>query len=134
MTEKKKTVQLIIGILCSVSYRMKHASDLCTPDILHTLIRTCRVAFRRKTSRSRWDEQGAPLVLSHIVMETNNFVPIIKQDIIFKIYKMTQIVEDHLDCNQCLDVNVVNNLLVDDDLMGLFFAAKIGWTWSVKFA
>lgn len=65
---EKKTVELIIGILCSVSYRMKHASDLCTAEILNTLLRTCRVAFRRKSSEARWDEFGAPLVLAHIVM------------------------------------------------------------------
>lgn len=34
-----------------------------------------------------------------------NFLPIIKQDIIFKIYDMTQIQEDHNDCVQCHDVS-----------------------------
>lgn len=67
IVEKNKIVQLIVSILCSVSYRMKHGSDLCTPEILNTLIQTCRLAFRRKSPTSRWDEQGVPLVLSHIV-------------------------------------------------------------------
>lgn len=69
---EQKTVELIIGILCSVSYRMKHASDLCTADILNTLLRTCRVAFRRKSSEARWDEHGAPLVLAHIVQSVQS--------------------------------------------------------------
>lgn len=38
--------------------------------------------------------------------ETLNFVPIIKQNIIFKIYEMTQIQPDHDDCAQCNDVSV----------------------------
>lgn len=67
IVEKNKIVQLIVSILCSVSYRMKHGSDLCTPEILNTLIQTCRLAFRRKSPTSRWDEHGVPLVLSHIV-------------------------------------------------------------------
>lgn len=67
IVEKNKIVQLIVSILCAVSYRMKHGSDLCTPAILDTLIQTCRLAFRRKSPTSRWDEQGVPLVLSHIV-------------------------------------------------------------------
>lgn len=38
-----------------------------------------------------------------------NFLPIIKQDIIFKIYEMTQIQEDHHDCLQCHDVSIRAN-------------------------
>lgn len=52
---------------------------------------------------------------SFFYRETNNFVPIIKQNIIFKIYEMTKIVTDHEDCTQCNDVselkpNVVHSL------------------------
>lgn len=32
-------------------------------------------------------------------------MPIIKQNIIFKIYEMTKIVADHEDCTQCKDVS-----------------------------
>lgn len=66
-SEQHKTVQLIIDTLCNVSLRIKHASDLCTAPILHTLVRACRVAYRRRETETRWDAQGAPLVLSHIV-------------------------------------------------------------------
>lgn len=66
-SEQQKTVQLIIDTLCNVSLRIKHASDLCTAPILNTLVRACRVAYRRRETETRWDAQGAPLVLSHIV-------------------------------------------------------------------
>lgn len=67
VSEKEKTVQLIIDTLCNVSLRIKHALDLCTASTLNTLVRACRVAYRRKDAETRWYAQGAPLVLSCIV-------------------------------------------------------------------
>ena len=67
IANKKKTVHLILEILASVSYRMKHASNLCTPTVMNTLIKTCRVAFSSDKKKSRWDEEAAPSVLSHIL-------------------------------------------------------------------
>ncbi|KAJ6637654.1 hypothetical protein Bhyg_10385 [Pseudolycoriella hygida] len=113
IVEKNKIVHLIVSILCSVSYRMKHGSDLCTPEILNTLIQTCRLAFRRKYPTSRWDDQGVPLVLSHIVSDATNFVAIIKQDFIFKLYDMTLSVDDHEECNTCRDLNDVGKGLLN---------------------
>lgn len=108
ITEKKKTVQLILSMLCSASYRLKHAPydlSLCTPEILNTLVKTCRVAYKRRTSDTPWDAQGAPLVLSHILSETKNFVPLLKRDFIFKIYEMAQPVNEHSNCTLCTDVS-----------------------------
>lgn len=65
--EIKKTIQLITNILTSISYRMKEATELCKAEALKALVQTCKVAFKRNTNESRWDEHGAPLILSHIV-------------------------------------------------------------------
>lgn len=46
---------------------MKEASELCKTEALKALVQTCKVAFKRTTNESRWDEHGAPLILSHIV-------------------------------------------------------------------
>lgn len=109
-SEKKKTIQLIICILCSASYRLKHAPfelSLCTNEILSTLIQTCRVAFRRRANDTPWDSQGAPLVLSHICSETKNFAPLLKQDFIFKVNEMANPVEEHENCQTCVDVSII---------------------------
>lgn len=108
MSEKKKIVKLIIGVLSSASYRLKHATDysfMCTPETLNTLVKTCRVAYRRRTFDSPWDAQGAPLVLSHIVSETKNFVSLLKHDFIFNVYEMAQPITEHENCRTCTDVS-----------------------------
>lgn len=109
VSEKKKIIQLILGILCSASYRLKHAPyelSLCTPEILNTLVKTCKVAYKRRARDTPWDAQGAPLVLSHIVSETKNFVPLLKRDFIFRIYEMAQPNVEHENCSLCTDVSV----------------------------
>lgn len=114
ISEKKKTVQLIIGILCSASYRLKHAPfelSLCTNEILNTLIKTCRVAFRRRAPDTPWDSQGAPLVLSHICSETKNFVPLLKQDFIFKMNEMAYPLKEHENCQTCTDVRILKSII-----------------------
>ncbi|XP_037028939.1 uncharacterized protein LOC119069138 [Bradysia coprophila] len=113
IVEKNKIVQLIVSTLCSISNRMKHGSDLCTPDILNTLIQTCRLAFRRKIPTAVWNHQGVPLVLSHIVSDVTNFVPIIKQNFIFKLYEMTMTVDDRDECSTCRDMYDVGKGLLN---------------------
>lgn len=111
MTEKKIIINLILGILCSASYRLKHIQyelSLCTPEILNTLVKTCKVAFKRRAPDSPWDAQGAPLVLSHIVSETKNFVPLLKRDFIFRIYEMAQPNVEHKNCSACTDVSLAS--------------------------
>lgn len=66
-SETKKRIQLIINILTYIIYHMKEGTELCKPEALIALVRTCKVAFKRNTTESRWDEQGAPLVLLHVV-------------------------------------------------------------------
>lgn len=108
MSENKKVVQLILRILCSASYRLKHAQyelSLCTPDILNTLVKACKVAYKRPEPDTPWDTEGAPKVLSYIVSETKNFVPLLKHDFIFRIYEMAQPNVEHENCSLCTDVS-----------------------------
>lgn len=109
------SIYLVIDTLCNVSFRIRYATDLGAAPILSTLVRVCRVAYRRRGGQllpQHWDCYGAPMVLSHIVEQTVNFVPIIKQSIIFRIYEMTQIEEAHVDCFQCIDLKTVGDGLL----------------------
>lgn len=108
MSEKKKTIQLILGILCSATYRLKQIPydlSLCTPEILNTLMKTCRIVYNKRKDDASWDSQGAPLILSHIVSETKNFVPLLKRDFIFKLYDMSQPKVAHDKCSLCEHVS-----------------------------
>lgn len=114
VSEKKKIVQLILGILCSASYRLKYAQydlSLCTPEILNTLVKATKVAYKRRTDDTPWESQGAPQVLSHIVSEMKNFVPLLKRDFIFRIYEMAQPSVEHERCSLCTDVSSASGSL-----------------------
>lgn len=69
------------------------------------MIKTCRVVYKKSMDDASWDSQGAPLVLSHIVSETKNFVPLLKRDFIFKVYEMTQHTTAHEKCALCQHVS-----------------------------
>lgn len=108
VTEKKKTVNLILSVLCTASARLSHIpydSSLCTQETLNTLVKACRVAHRQRSHDSTWDAQGAPLVLSHIITE-RNFVSMLKHDFIFKIYEMARPIAHHDNCTTCKDVSL----------------------------
>lgn len=106
ITEKKKTVNLVLGILCSASYRLKQLAihELCKPEILDTLLKTCRFTYKRRTADAAWDAQGAPLVLSHII-DSKNFVALLKSNFIFKVYDMANPLTEHENCDLCSDVS-----------------------------
>lgn len=105
--EKKQTIKMVLGILCSASYRLKQLaiSELCKPDILDTLLKTCRLTYKRRTPDAAWDAWGAPLVLSHII-HSKNFVSLLKSSFIFKVYDMANPVTEHENCDLCSDVSV----------------------------
>lgn len=108
VSEKKKTIQLILDILGSASYRIKQAKfelSLCSDEILDTLIRACRVAHKRRHKDTPWDALGAPLLLSHIVSETKNFMPLLKRDFIYKIYDLANPIVQHDRCSLCQEVS-----------------------------
>lgn len=110
-TEKENIIGLVLNILCSASYRLKYIQydlSLCTPEILNTLVKTCKVAYKRRARDSPWDAHGAPLVLSHIISGTKNFVPLLKRDFIFRIYEMAQPNVEHENCSACTDVSLVS--------------------------
>lgn len=107
-SEKKKTIHLVLSILCSASYRLKHTPldlSLCKPEILDTLVKTCRLTYKRRSVDAAWDSHGAPLVLAHIVSETKNFVPLLKHNFIFQIYEMANPSTEHRNCSLCTDVS-----------------------------
>lgn len=106
--EKKKTINLVLGILCSASYRLKQLSinELCKPDVLDTLLETCRLTYKRRSPDATWDSHGAPLVLSHII-DANNFVALLKSNFIFKVYDMANPIEEHENCDLCSDVSYI---------------------------
>lgn len=108
--EKKKTVNLVLDILCSASYRLKQLSinELCKPDVLDTLLKTCRLTYKRRSPEAAWDSHGAPLVLSHII-DANNFVALLKSNFIFKVYDMANPIEEHENCDLCTDVSFDNS-------------------------
>lgn len=99
---------MVLGILCSASYRLKQLPihELCKPEILDTLLKTCRFTYKRRTSDAAWDAQGAPLVLSHII-DSKNFVALLKSNFIFKVYDMANPVTEHENCDLCSDVSNV---------------------------
>lgn len=107
---KMATVTLITETLGMISFRLKYASDLCTAPILSTLVRICRLVSR--PAGPRWNGHGAPLVLATIAEETRNFVPIIKQSLVFQIYAMTQVAAAHADCGRCADVRAIGDGLL----------------------
>lgn len=106
ISEKKKTINMVLGILCSASYRLKQLAihELCKPEILDTLLKTCRITYKRRTPDATWDAQGAPLVLSHII-DSKNFVALLKSNFIFKVYDMANPVIEHENCDLCSDVS-----------------------------
>lgn len=99
---------MVLGILCSASYRLKQLPihELCKPEILDTLLKTCRFTYKRRTSDAAWDAHGAPLVLSHII-DSKNFVALLKSNFIFKVYDMANPVTEHENCDLCSDVSNV---------------------------
>lgn len=107
--EKRKTITLVLSILCSASYRLRQLSinELCRADVLNTLIKTCRLTYKRKSVDAAWDSHGAPMVLSHII-EAKNFVPLLKSNFIFQVYDMANPVKEHQNCDLCSDVNIIN--------------------------
>lgn len=111
IAEKKKTVNLVLCILCSASYRLKQLSinELCKPEVLDTLLKTCRLTYKRRSPEAAWDSQGAPLVLSHII-DANNFVALLKSNFIFKVYDMANPIEEHENCDLCSDVSKTNTI------------------------
>lgn len=115
VAEKKKTVNLIISVLCTAATRLSHIpfdSSLCTQETLNTLVKACRVAHRQRSNDSTWDAQGAPLVLSHIITE-RNFVSLLKHDFIFKVYEMARPISYHDNCKTCKDLKFVGRGLLD---------------------
>lgn len=105
--EKRKTITLVLSILCSASYRLRQLSinELCKPEVLNTLIKTCRLTYKRKSADAAWDAHGSPMVLSHII-EAKNFVPLLKSNFIFQVYDMANPVKEHQNCDLCSDVNI----------------------------
>lgn len=78
-------------------------NELCKPDVLNTLIKTCRLIYKRRSPA--WDSHGAPLVLSHII-EPKNFVALLKNDFIFQVYEMANPSKEHQYCGLCSDVSL----------------------------
>lgn len=108
VTTIKTTVDLIISVLCTASSRLNHIpydSSLCTQETLNTLVRACKVAFRKRITDASWDAQGAPHVLSHIISE-RNFVPLLKHDFVFQVYEMARPTMQHFNCDTCEAVGV----------------------------
>lgn len=105
IAEKKNLVKLVLNILCIASYRLKQLSinELCKPEVLDILIKTCRLTYKRRSNDTAWDSQGAPMVLSHII-EAKNFVPLLKSNFIFQVYNMANPSEKHQKCELCSDV------------------------------
>lgn len=106
ISEKKKTINLVLSILCSASYRLRQLSnnELCKPEVLDTLIKTCRLTYKRHSPEAAWDSYGAPMVLSHII-EAKNFVSLLKTNFIFQVYDMANPVNEHRNCALCSDVS-----------------------------
>lgn len=96
----------MLGILCNASYRLKELStkELCKPDILDTLLQTCRLTYKRRSPEAAWDAYGAPQFLSQII-DSKNFVDLLKSNFIFKVYDMANPVEEHENCDLCSDVS-----------------------------
>ncbi|XP_031631636.1 uncharacterized protein LOC116345956 [Contarinia nasturtii] len=113
ISEKKKTINLVLSILCSASYRLRQLSinELCKPDILDTLIKTCRITYKRHSPEAAWDSHGAPMVLSHII-EAKNFVSLLKTNFIFQVYDMAHPEKEHQNCDLCSDLKFVGEGLL----------------------
>lgn len=97
----------MLSILCSASYRLKEiqgVNELCKPEILDILIKTCRLTYKRRSSDSAWDSHGSPIVLSHLI-ESRNFVALLKTNFIFQVYDMANPSEEHQYCDLCTDVS-----------------------------
>lgn len=125
---------MVLSILCSASYRLKQLSglsinELCKPDVLDTLIKTCRLTYKRHSKEAGWDSHGAPMVLSHII-EAKNFVSLLKTNFIFQVYDMANPMTEHRNCDLCSDVskirlNVLLELYVCIVLIFKFVAVEI---------
>lgn len=96
--------------MISASYRLNQMpNQLCKPEILDILVKTCRLTYKRRSSDSAWDSQGAPVVLSQII-KPGNFVALLKSDFIFQVYDMANPSKEHQYCDLCTDVSILSIL------------------------
>lgn len=106
--EKKRTIYLVLSILISASYRLNQMpNQLCKPETLDILVKTCRLTYKRRSSDSAWDSQGAPAVLSQII-KPGNFVALLKSEFIFQVYDLANPGKDHQYCDLCTDVSALS--------------------------
>lgn len=97
-------IKHILQLLWQVSIKNSDASAFVRPTNLLTLHRTCTLVQRPNGKIFQ--------ILENILLQTRNFVPVLKQDYVFKIRELSRPAYDHQECYSCYKMKVISKGLL----------------------
>lgn len=97
-------VQYILQLLWKVSIKNSDAKAFVQPSNLLTLHKVSKIVQRPNGKIFQ--------LLDNILVQTRNFVPILKQDYVFRIHELSRPSYDHPDCYSCSKMKVISKDLL----------------------
>lgn len=97
-------VQYILQLLWKVSIKNSDAPSFVRPPNLTTLYKVSKLVQRPNGKIFQ--------ILENILVQTRNFVSILKQDYVFKIHELSRPTYEHIDCYSCCKMKVISKDLL----------------------
>lgn len=97
-------IKHILQLLWQVSIKNSDASAFVRPSNLLTLHKTCTLIQRPNGKIFQ--------ILENVLLQTRNFVPVLKQDYVFKIRELSRPAYDHQECYSCYKMKVISKDLL----------------------
>lgn len=97
-------VQYVLQLLWKVSIKHGYSPSFVRPLSLNTLHKVSKLVQRPNGKIFQ--------ILENILLQTRNFVPVLKQDYVFKIYELSRPPYDHRDCYSCIKMKSVSKELL----------------------
>lgn len=97
-------IKHILQLLWQVSIKNSDASAFVRPSNLLTLHKTCTLIQRPNGKIFQ--------ILENVLLQTRNFVPVLKQDYVFKIRELSRPTYDHQECYSCYKMKVISKDLL----------------------
>lgn len=101
---KANPIQYVLQLLWSVSIKKSDDPAFVKPTCLLTLHKVLKLAQRPNGKAFQ--------ILENILVKTRNFVPILKQDFIFKIRELSRPTVDHQNCYSCCNIKLASRDLL----------------------
>lgn len=97
-------VNFILQLLWTFSIKNSDATAFVRPVNLLTLHKVCSIVKRPNGKIYQ--------ILENILLQTRNFVAILKQDFVFKIRELSRTAFDHVDCYSCKKMKLISRNLL----------------------